>query len=295
MMGEKKYNYQNFMVFFTFLLLWVSIQFGKVVEDLIAYVLVITLGILHGANDLLILSIKDKNENKLIKNLIIYLGIIILCVLIYLFSPYIAILLFVLLSSYHFGEEYFGQKINVNLLFNSLYFLGYGMFIFSLIFRQSITEVDVIMNELTGLTFTMIEIEITLLISGVLLFAGSLYLVLTKRNKPKMFLEEIFYLMLLFLVFKTSSLILGFAIYFIFWHSIPSMIHQIEFISGSLSKKNFFFYVKKALIYWVISIVGLLLLLYQLVPQIELFATVVFVILFAVTAPHTWVMHKMKN
>jgi Brp/Blh family beta-carotene 15,15'-monooxygenase len=294
MMGEKKYNYQNFMVFFTFLLLWVSIQFGKVVEDLIAYVLVITLGILHGANDLLILSIKDKNENKLIKNLIIYLGIIILCVLIYLFSPYIAILLFVLLSSYHFGEEYFGQKINVNLLFNSLYFLGYGMFIFSLIFRQSITEVDVIMNELTGLTFTMIEIEITLLISGVLLFAGSLYLILTKRNELKMFFEETFYLMLLFLVFKTSSLILGFAIYFIFWHSIPSMIHQIEFISGSLSKKNFLLYVKKALIYWVISIVGLLFL-YQLVPQIELFATVVFVILFAVTAPHTWVMHKMKN
>jgi Brp/Blh family beta-carotene 15,15'-monooxygenase len=294
MIAEKKYNYQNFMIFFTFLLLWVSIQFGKVVEDFLAYVMVITLGILHGANDLLILSIKDKNENKLIKNLIIYLGIIILCVLIYLFSPYIAILFFVLLSSYHFGEEYFGHKINVNLLFNSLYFLGYGMFIFSLIFHQSITEVDIIMKELTGLTFTMVQVEITLVISGVVLFTGSLYLILTKRNELKMFFEETFYLMLLFLVFKTSSLILGFAIYFIFWHSIPSMIHQIEFISGSLSKNNFFLYVKKALIYWVISIVGLLLL-YQLVPQIELFATVVFVILFAVTAPHTWVMHKMKN
>tara|TARA_B110000046_G_scaffold179788_1_gene209524 strand:+ start:679 stop:1563 length:885 start_codon:yes stop_codon:yes gene_type:complete len=294
MIAEKKYNYQNFMIFFTFLLLWVSIQFGKVVEDFLAYVMVITLGILHGANDLLILSIKDKNENKLIKNLIIYLGIIILCVLIYLFSPYIAILFFVLLSSYHFGEEYFGHKIKVNLLFNSLYFLGYGMFIFSLIFHQSIAEVDIIMKELTGLTFTMVQVEITLLISGAVLFAGSLYLILTKRNELKMFFEETFYLMLLFLVFKTSSLILGFAIYFIFWHSIPSMIHQIEFISGSLSKNNFLLYVKKALIYWVISIVGLLLL-YQLVPQIELFATVVFVILFAVTAPHTWVMHKMKN
>jgi Brp/Blh family beta-carotene 15,15'-monooxygenase len=101
-------------------------------------------------------------------------------------------------------------------------------------------------------------------------------------------------LLLLFLVFKTSSLILGFAIYFIFWHSIPSIIHQIEFISGNLNKKNILFYVKKAMIYWVISIAGLLIL-YQLVPQIKLFATVVFVILFAVTAPHTWVMHKMKN
>jgi hypothetical protein len=48
------------------------------------------------------------------------------------------------------------------------------------------------------------------------------------------------------------------------------------------------------MIYWVISIVGLLTL-YKIVPEIELFAAVVFVILFAVTAPHTWVMHKMKN
>ncbi|ARV07747.1 beta-carotene 15,15'-dioxygenase [Polaribacter sp. SA4-10] len=287
-------NYQNLMLFLTFFLLWVSIQFGEVVEDFLAYVMVISLGILHGANDLLILSIKEKKDKTFIKNLIIYVSIIILCLIIYMFSPFVAILLFVLLSSYHFGEEHLSKKINVNVLFNSLYFLAYGMFIFSLIFYQSITDVDVIMRELTGLTFTEFQIEITLLMSAVFLFIGSLYLILTKRNKSKIFIEELFYLMLLFLVFKSSSLILGFAIYFIFWHSIPSIIHQIEFISGNLNKKTIFFYIKKALIYWVISIIGLLIL-YQLVPQVELFATVVFVILFAVTAPHTWVMYKMKN
>jgi len=287
-------NYQNLMLFFTFFLFWVSIQFGEVVEDFLAYVMVISLGILHGANDLLILSIKEKKDKTFIKNLIIYVSIIILCLIIYMFSSFVAILLFVLLSSYHFGEEHLSKKINVNVLFNSLYFLAYGMFIFSLIFYQSITDVDIIMRELTGLTFTEFQIEITLLMSAVFLFIGSLYLILTKRNKSKIFIEELFYLVLLFLVFKNSSLILGFAIYFIFWHSIPSIIHQIEFISGNLSKKTIFFYIKKALIYWIISIIGLLIL-YQLVPQIELFATVVFVILFAVTAPHTWVMYKMKN
>lgn len=287
-------NYQNLMLFFTFFLFWVSIQFGEVVEDFLAYVMVISLGILHGANDLLILSIKEKKDKTFIKNLIIYVSIIILCLIIYMFSSFVAILLFVLLSSYHFGEEHLSKKINVNVLFNSFYFLAYGMFIFSLIFYQSITDVDIIMRELTGLTFTEFQIEITLLMSAVFLFIGSLYLILTKRNKSKIFIEELFYLVLLFLVFKNSSLILGFAIYFIFWHSIPSIIHQIEFISGNLSKKTIFFYIKKALIYWIISIIGLLIL-YQLVPQIELFATVVFVILFAVTAPHTWVMYKMKN
>jgi Brp/Blh family beta-carotene 15,15'-monooxygenase len=294
MEAKKMYNYKDFMIFFTFFLFWISIQFGEVVEDYLAYIMVVSIGILHGANDLLILSTKEKMDKMFRKNLIIYVSIIFLCVIIYLFSPFIAILLFVLLSSYHFGEEHLGETINLNFLFNAVYFLAYGLFIFSLLFYQSIFEVNEIMIELTGGTFTKFQIETTLLISAVFLFIGSLYLVLTKKNEVEIFVKEFFYLLLLFLVFKTSSLILGFAIYFIFWHSIPSIIHQIEFISGDLNKKNILFYVKKATIYWIISLAALLVL-YQLVSQIKLFATVVFVILFAVTAPHTWVMHKMKN
>ena len=287
-------NYENFMLFFTFFLFWVSIQFGEVVEDFIAYIMVISVGILHGANDLLILSTKEQKDKKLIKNLFIYIGIIILCVVIYLFSSFVAIVLFVVLSAYHFGEEHLSHKINVNFVFNAVYFLSYGLFIFALLFYQSMSDVDVIMTELTGRTFSKIQIEITLIVSAIFLSTGSVYLILTKRNNSMLFLREFLYLVLLFLVFNTSSLILGFAIYFILWHSIPSIIHQIEFISGSLNKRNVVTYVKKALIYWVISIAGLLVL-YQVLPEIKLLATVVFVILFAVTAPHTWVMHRMKN
>ena len=287
-------NYENFMLFFTFFLFWVSIQFGEVVEDFLAYIMVISVGILHGANDLLILSTKDQKDKKLIKNLLIYIGIILLCVVIYLLSSFVAIVLFVVLSAYHFGEEHLSHKINVNFGFNAVYFLSYGLFIFALLFYQSMSDVDVIMTELTGLTFSKIQIEITLIVSAIFLSTGSVYLILMKRNESVLFLREFLYLVLLFLVFNTSSLILGFAIYFILWHSIPSIIHQIEFISGNLNKRNVIYYVKKALIYWVISIAGLLFL-YQLLPEIKLLATVIFVILFAVTAPHTWVMHRMKN
>jgi Brp/Blh family beta-carotene 15,15'-monooxygenase len=290
----KNYNYENITLYFTFFLLWVSIQFGEVVEDFLAYIMVITLGILHGANDLLILSVKNKREKSILKNLLIYISIILLCLLIYFFSSFIAIVLFILLSAYHFGEEHLGERINVNSVFNFFYFLGYGMFIFALLFYQSIPNVDLIMKELTGLTFTKSQIELTLFISAGFLCLASLFLIISKKNNYKLFLKELMYLLLLFLVFKTSSLILGFAIYFILWHSIPSIIHQIEFISGDLNKKSVLLYVKKAMIYWIISIVGLLTL-YQILPGIELFSTVVFVILFAVTAPHTWVMHEMKN
>jgi len=282
------------MLFFTFFLFWVSIQFGEVVEDFLAYVMVISVGILHGANDLLILSTKDQKDKKLIKNLLIYIGIILLCVLIYLLSSFLAIVLFVALSAYHFGEEHLSHKINVNFGFNAVYFLSYGLFIFALLFYQSLSDVDVIMTELTGRTFSKTQIEITLITSAIFLGVGTVFLILTKRNESVLFLREFLYLVLLFFVFNTSSLILGFAIYFILWHSIPSIIHQIEFISGNLNKRNVIYYVKKALIYWVISIAGLLFL-YQLLPEIKLLATVIFVILFAVTAPHTWVMHRMKN
>jgi hypothetical protein len=43
-----------------------------------------------------------------------------------------------------------------------------------------------------------------------------------------------------------------------------------------------------------ISIIGLLVL-YQFILEVTLLSTIVFVILLSVTAPHIWVMYKMKN
>ncbi len=286
--------YQNFMIFFTFFLFWFSIQFGELVEDSVAFILIVSIGILHGANDLLILSRGEGNKKALKSHLIVYLSIIVLCVLIYLISPFVAIVLFILLSAYHFGEEHFGEKINVNKVFDTVFFATYGLFLFSLLFYESIEDVDSIMLELTGVTFSEFQIEIVLVISSFLLLVFCFYLIQKKKFKLEEVLKEIFYLGLLFVVFKTSSLILGFAIYFIFWHSIPSIIHQIEFISGTLSKKNVLLYIKKGLLYWGISVLGLVVL-YMLIPAVNLFSTIVFVVLFAVTAPHTWVMYKMKS
>ena len=133
-------NYQNLMLYFTFFLLWVSIQFGEFVEDSLAYAMVISIGILHGANDLLILSKKEKNGSNFKKNLLIYISIILLCVIIYFISSFIAISSFVLLSAYHFGEEHLSKKIAVNLSFDFFYFLAYGLFIFSLLFYYGVVS-----------------------------------------------------------------------------------------------------------------------------------------------------------
>jgi len=282
------------MVFFTFFFFWFSIQFGRFVEDSVAFILIVSLGILHGANDLLILSKGKKNKHTYIKHLLIYLSIMLFCVLTYFFSSFLAISLFILLSSYHFGEEHLGEKITLNRMFNIFFYMSYGVFIFSMLFYESIVDVDQIMRELTDTTFTKSQIEFSLIASLSITLIMSLYLVFKKMMELNTLLKEIFYLGLLFLVFKTSSLILSFAIYFILWHSIPSIINQVEFVYGDLTKKSIISYVKKAIIYWIISIIGMLVV-FQLTPHMSLFSTIIFVVLFTVTAPHTWVMYRMKR
>lgn len=287
-------NYQNFKIYFTFLLFWFGIQFGDIVEDSIAFVLVLTVGLLHGANDLLILSLKKKNSKKMLKNLIIYLLIIFSCVALFFINSYIALLLFVIVSSYHFGEEHLSYKIFMNHFYNSLYFLVYGLIIFSMIFYNSLEEVNRIMLELANIPFTKNQIEVSFIISLIIFLVMSSVLVIKNNLNFKILAEEVFYLLFLFLVFKTTSLILGFAIYFIFWHSFPSIIHQINFISEKVDNKSIIYYIKKAVPFWLISIAGLVVL-YFILPDIKLFSTIVFVILFAITVPHIWVMYKMKN
>ncbi len=287
-------NYQNFKIFFTVFLLWFSIQFGKPIEDSLAFVLVISIGIMHGANDLLILSLKKINNINFKKNLYIYIGIVFGCIALFLLQPFLSILLFVFISCFHFGEEHLSEKISINRFFDVTYFIVYGLLVFSMLFCEALFEVNNIMMELSNTTFSVLQVQTTLIFSASIFALMSVFLLWKNKFEISDFLKELFFLGLLFLVFKTSSLILSFAIYFIFWHSIPSIIHQIFFISGDITKKTVLFYVKKALFFWLISVIGLLIL-YFFIPQINLFSTVIFVILLSVTAPHIWVMFQMKN
>ncbi|MGK0414188.1 MAG: Brp/Blh family beta-carotene 15,15'-monooxygenase [Polaribacter sp.] len=287
-------NYQNFRIYFTFLLFWFSIQFGNIVEDSIAFFLVLTIGLIHGANDLLILSVRERGKHKIIKNIFIYVVISAVCVLMYWFNSYLALLLFILISSYHFGEEHLSDRFSINFYFDFVYFLSFGLIIFSMIFFTSLKEVNQIMLELTGIIFSKNQITLSLILSSSITVLLSVYLLLKEKLTIKAFGLELFYMMFLFLVFKMTSLILGFAIYFIFWHSIPSMMHQIIYISDIINNKSILFYIKKAAPFWAVSILGLILLFVAL-PEINIFSAFIFVLLFAVTAPHIWVMYKMKN
>jgi len=286
-------HYQDFKIFFTFLLFWTSIQFGQIIEDSIAYVIVLSIGIIHGSNDFTILRKQKSNTTSFLKSTGFYLFLIIMCILSYITHPYISFLFFILLSSYHFGEQHLEEKVFGSKIFKSILYIAYGMLIFSLIFIENLSDVDNIMKNLTGNSIPNDWINIMFFSSLLLLIVLFIYH-FTRKIKPKIqIIREIFYLLLLFLVFKTSSLIFGFAIYFVLWHSIPSILDQTKFLSGDYSFQTILEYFKTAFIYWLISIIGLVVA-YYFIDESQ-FSSIIFIVLFAVTAPHVWVMSRMKQ
>jgi Brp/Blh family beta-carotene 15,15'-monooxygenase len=107
--------------------------------------------------------------------------------------------------------------------------------------------------------------------------------------------EELFYLLVFYILFQTASLIWGFSIYFVIWHSIPSLMDQVQFLSGEISSKALWSYFKSSFLYWIISLAGLGILYYLFAGQDKLFFSILIYFLAAITFPHVVVMNRVNR
>jgi Brp/Blh family beta-carotene 15,15'-monooxygenase len=119
------FDYKSFTIVATFLSLWISIFFSVEIERFLAFILILSFGILHGANDLKLVERKYVNIHKIffVKILTTYIGFILIAGGLFYFLPSITLLLFILFSAYHFGEEHLSAKLNKNSLLSKFIFL----------------------------------------------------------------------------------------------------------------------------------------------------------------------------
>jgi Brp/Blh family beta-carotene 15,15'-monooxygenase len=130
--------------------------------------------------------------------------------------------------------------------------------------------------------------------SGIVLITLSLIMLRKNTIFKKQLLVNIVYLLLFAIIFRNSNLIWAFAIYFIIWHSLPSIKDQICFLYGQYTLQNFIHYFKAAFGYWFLSLTGIALL-YFLFRKEALFTALFFSFLAAITFPHVLVIMKMQN
>ena len=88
-------------------------------QDILGFILILSIGVIHGANDLLIIK-KYTRKNSLksqISYFLYYLGLVFLGFAFFYLFPSIALLSFVLVSIYHFGEQHWEVKTsNANII-----------------------------------------------------------------------------------------------------------------------------------------------------------------------------------
>ena len=258
------------------------------------YGLILTFGIIHGANDILIL-LKGKKQTKkiVIRSTVKYLSIVLLIsVLFFLFSE-ISLLFFFLFSAYHFGEQQwtiFGSNQSKSI---SLFYFFFGLLIFSVLFLFNKSDVSNIIFEITK-----IYIPEKIYSAGII-FSSSctlLLIILNYQILKKQLLHQLALLVVMLLVFFTYELLPAFAIYFVFFHSIPSIIEQSDYLFGDSTKaENFKKFLLKGAVYWLLAIVFLVVMYLILKNNIDFSLAIFFSFLAAITFPYVLVIYKMKS
>ena len=288
-------NLNSGMLVATFFSLWLAVYFENNVENTLAYVLILSFGILHGANDIKLLQLSGKAEGKnynYLRILIYYVVFVLAVAGLFYVLPELALLFFIVFSAYHFGEQHWADKFKAPSWEQILFYTAYGMLVLFLLFSAHIEEVTSIIQLITG---TKLLPELYTMVLGV---SGSIFVLLILKNikqlRSQLFLE-LFYLLVFFIIFNTASLLWGFAIYFIIWHSIPSLSDQIVYLYGDFNKSNFLKYLKSSLIYWGVSVLSLIILFVFVDDSSVNFLPWLFSFLAAITFPHVLVISRLNR
>jgi len=287
----------NYSIVLSFLSLWLNSYFPADNLYLLGFVIILTFGIIHGANDVVIINKNFKTlKNRSLYFIIgFYLTIVVVSALLFTFLPDFALLFFIIVSAYHFGEQHWHSVLAyTNKVIKMLFEFLYGSFIFCLIFYFHLEEVEFIVSNICNYTVDLSFMDYLLAIDGILMVLLGVYLFRTNRLFKIQIGEQLLYLLVLAMVFRVSSLIWSFAIYFVLWHSIPSIHDQITHLYNEVNKKTILEYLKKAFIYWLFSIVGLMVF-YWLFNDTKVFEALLFSFIAAITFPHVIVIFKMFN
>jgi len=251
---------------------------------LLFLVVMLSIGIPHGSVDHIIAFINPKArkfDSKLLFY-IIYLSLIGINILLWIISPFVGLLVFLLISCYHFGET---QVIGYNSTENKLLNFVIGANILLSLFLNNILELQEILDvipQFSNLDLSGFDSVFFLLISVVILMISIVNFDI-KRKVP-LYAE----ITILYMIFFHTDLLTSFALYFGFCHSLPMLMLEFK----EFKTDNFIKFYLKTLPFTIVSIIfGFIL--YQF--NNDLFTSdnlilFVFIVISSLTLPHVFIM-----
>ena len=281
-------KYYQFTILLTMLLIVVGLLLNKATADAFGLFLIFSAGLIHGANDIRLLQKKYKNTQFrfFLLLILVYIGVVFLGAILFFHLPNFGLFFFILFSGFHFGQQHWDsflkQKPSSPLL-KQLGYTFYGLLVFGLLFSSQVLEVDGLIEKLSGTHFAVDTYYIATLVLAVVFSILAFFLSVSGM----VYLKEILALALLAVLFATTSLLFSFAVYFVFWHSIPSIQDQLMYLDGEINRKTIKGYIRSSLVYWLLSLMGLTAAYFFFDVNASYFIPLFFTFLAAITFPHT--------
>ncbi|MEM9836882.1 MAG: Brp/Blh family beta-carotene 15,15'-dioxygenase, partial [Bacteroidota bacterium] len=224
-----------------FILLGIFVPGGLgVVEPFLVLGLMLLLGLPHGATDHGLFQALNKSDGgKKINFYLAYFLVIAAYGLIWWLLPLVAFGIFMLLSVYHFGQSNWVNVDHGNGTFARLHYVLWGIGILLTPILLYASEARAIVAAMTGISLGVAP-ELTDVYNFVGITAGLNAIVICflrweKRISTGKLVREFIAYGLLIALFFTNSLLLGFTVYFVFWHSLASAKDQLQFFKKRLS------------------------------------------------------------
>lgn len=281
--------------FFSLIVGLVGFSISGPFEDYLALFLILSLGLLHGSNDLMVIQKLASYEQVVSisyqKTLLVYISLILLVLFLFYTQRQFALLFFVLISSFHFGQQHWHRRTKGMNGLRYAFYTSYGLLIFGLLFWTHAEQSSLVIEAITSLAFTAHHFIGLSAVAFVLV----LVLFIIQSLSFRVILLELGVLLFILTVFRYTSLLLSFALYFSLWHAMPSIKDQIELLYPKSSSLSFTSYVKAAFLYWGISVVGFGLILFLVeLSALDILELLVY-FLAAITFPHVIVMSRVER
>ena len=294
----KKINFNHSFVFFLLCNVFTLIAFKfniLTVSPIICLFLILSIGISHGSLD----NIKGKKLFQILgfnNFLFFYLSYILIAlfvIILWIIIPYISLIIFLIVASYHFGKEDTLFLISENSNYNQLlFFLKGSLIVFAPLYFHfdetiSIFKLLLIDNESFYNFLNFVEVN-NVLLFGIILSTLSNILLFTQKFELKNFTIFFDYFSIIIINFYLSPLV-AFTIYFCFLHSIRHIISLMSELDNKDLKTGFKIFTKKALPLTILTAIFCLIGLYFLSNTYNFNSSIlkiIFIGLASLTFPH---------
>ena len=269
----KKINFNHSFIFFLLCNIFSLIAFKIntfTISPFICLLLILSIGISHGSLD----NFKGRKLFQILEidNFSIfyfaYILIALIVIFLWILIPYVSLIIFLMVASYHFGKEDTQFLIIENSYYNQfLFFLKGSLIVFAPMYFHfdetvSIFRLLLIENETFYNFLDLIESNRILLYCIILSTLANI-LLFTKNFELKKFTIFLDYFSILIINYYFSPLV-AFTIYFCFLHSIRHSISLMSELDENNLGNGFKIFIKKALpltfITAIFCVIGLYLL-----------------------------------